>query len=76
MNNDRRKRIETAQTMLRDAQAIIEEVAAEEHDAYDNLPEGLQAAERGERMDQIASSLDDVVNSIEDAFDTLNDCAE
>jgi DNA repair ATPase RecN len=74
MNNERRKQIEEAQNLLDNAREILDLAANEEQDSFDNLPEGLQASERGERMEEIATQLADVVTILEDAFETLNDC--
>jgi DNA repair ATPase RecN len=74
MNNERRKQIEEAQSLLDNAREILDLAANEEQDSFDNLPEGLQASERGERMEEIATQLADVVTILEDAFETLNDC--
>jgi hypothetical protein len=74
MNNERRKQIEEAQSLLDNAREILDIAANEEQDSFDNLPEGLQVSERGERMEEIATQLADVVTILEDAFETLNDC--
>ena len=74
MNNERRKQIEEAQGLLDNAREILDIAANEEQDSFDNLPEGLNVSERGERMDEIACQLSDVVTALEEAFETLNDC--
>lgn len=76
MNNERRKRLAEAQALLADAAQIISEVQADEQDAFDNLPEGLQASERGERMEEIANALEEATNEIDNIVETLNDCSE
>ena len=52
--------------MIEQAQAILEEVTAEEQEAYDNLPEGIQASERGELMEEYIYTLE----GFQDALDT------
>lgn len=52
MNKQRRKQIAAAIELIEQAQAILEEVIAEEQEAFDNLPEGIQASERGELMEE------------------------
>ena len=65
MNAIRRKTLERIEGLLSEARGLLEEVAQEERDAYENLPEGIQYSERGERMDEIASALEEAVNDIE-----------
>ena len=66
MNKQRRKRLSEATELLGAALSIIEEVKAEEEEAFDNLPEGIQCGERGEQMEEYISILDDVYGSIEE----------
>ena len=56
MNAARRKRIADAQALMDQARAILEEVAQDEEAAFENLPEGLQAGDRGQDMADKASS--------------------
>ena len=57
MNNTRRKRLAQAAALLEQAKEIVEEVGSDETDAFDNLPEGLQAGEKGEAMSEVADTL-------------------
>lgn len=66
MNKQRRKQIAAAIELIEQAQAILEEVTAEEQEAYDNLPEGIQLSERGELMEEYIYALE----SFQDALDT------
>lgn len=61
MNAERRKKIERALDLLREA-------AEEERASYDNLPEGIQESERGQKMEETADALDEAVSSLEDAL--------
>ena len=54
MNEDRRKRIF-------DAAAELEAVKEEEQEAFDNMPESLQGAERGQAMEAAIEALEDAV---------------
>ena len=93
MNADRRKRLAKAVELLEEVQAfavdkiaeakdLIDEIAGEEREAYDNLPEGLQVAERGERMSEIADALenitglDDIENTLQEAIDAAQEAQE
>lgn len=66
MNAQRRKQIEKAIGLLSEARAILEEVTEEEQEAFDNMPEGLQASERGETMEENIYRLEDAVSAIEE----------
>ena len=44
----------------------IEEVKDEEQERYDNLPEGLQNAERGEQMQENADNLEEFIGYLEE----------
>lgn len=50
MNSERRKRLAKICEQLEEIQVEIQAIADEEQECYDNLPESLQYAERGERM--------------------------
>ena len=43
--------------LVSEARGQLEEIAGEEREAVDNLPDGLRESERGERMEEIADSL-------------------
>ena len=71
MNAARRKELSKAIDLIEQAKEIISAVAEEEREAYDNLPEGLQESEMGEKMNEIADDLeyvdlDEVVDTIEE----------
>lgn len=66
MNKQRRSRIAEALEMISGAKEILEEVRDEEQESYDNLPEGLQAAERGEQMQQNVENLEDFIGCLEE----------
>lgn len=61
MNNERRKKIERALDLLREA-------AEEEREAFENLPDSLRDGERGQKMEEAADALDEAVSSVEDVL--------
>lgn len=71
MNNIRRKEIRRIEEVLQVLLDDIESVKDEEQEAFDNMPEGLQASDRGEAMEANISNLEDVVCNIEEAIDNL-----
>jgi len=47
----------------------------EEQDAYDNLPENIQASDRGDLMMQNVDSLQEAVDGLEDVYDKIDTIA-
>ena len=76
MNNERRKSINTLIDLIDDARSQLETIKDEEQEAYDNLPEGLQQAERGQASEQAISCLEDAISSLEDAVGSLEEAAQ
>lgn len=68
MNKDRRKRIDAVVETLSGVQIELEELAQEESEAFDNLPEGFQQSEKGEQIQINADALEEASNGI----DTIN----
>jgi hypothetical protein len=71
MNKMRRAEVAKAQALLEEAKTILETVSEEEREAYDNLSEGLQQADRGQQMDANATSLEGACESVDSAIDDL-----
>ena len=65
MNAQRRKRIATVEALLSQARDLLEEIASEEREAFENLPGSLQDSERGFRMQDILDALEQGVGDIE-----------
>ena len=66
MNNERRKALRIVITKLEEARARLDDVAADEHEAFDNMPEGLQMSERGETMEEGLDVLDEALDGIDE----------
>lgn len=65
MNAERRKKIDEAAELIGQAKTLLEIARDEERDAFENLPEGIQQSESGERIEQAAEKLEEVVDAIE-----------
>lgn len=65
MNAQRRKRIASVEALLSQARDLLEEIASEEYEAFENLPDSLQDSERGFRMQDIIDALEQGVGDIE-----------
>lgn len=76
MNAKRRKEILKAIDLINEAREILEYVAEEEQEAFDNLPESLQYSERGDRMQEVADGINDVCRELEDQISNLEDTME
>ena len=63
--------LQKAYDVLEEAKAIIEDVACEERDKFDDATEGLQATDRFQQIEENAEALDNFVSEIEDAMDTI-----
>lgn len=74
MNAARRKELSKAIDLIEQAKEIISAVAEEEREAYDNLPEGLQESEMGEKMNEIADDLEYV--DLDEVIDTIQEIIE
>lgn len=44
----------------------LQNVIADEQDAYDNMPEGIQESERGEKMEMGLDSLHEAIDTLEE----------
>jgi hypothetical protein len=76
MNDERRKKLQVAASALSDACAIVEEIMDEEQEALDNLPEGMQQGEKGEKMGAAIGALNEAKDSIESALGNIDTACE
>ena len=76
MNKIRRKELKKAIELLEQAYSIIETAQEEERESFDNMPEGLQYSELGQKIEENAYALDDVAGSIEDLVSQIEEIAE
>ena len=75
MNKVRRNELQKALDHLSEAKELLENVRNEEQDAFDNLPEGLQNADKGQAMEQAVQYLDEAIGQLEDVESTINDAS-
>jgi hypothetical protein len=76
MNAKRRKWLEKIISQLEDLQQEVQEMAGQERECFENLPDGLQESERGETMEENADDLDETDTDFESLLDTLRTVAE
>jgi len=71
MNDKRRKELNNIFNELHSRVGQLDDLLNEEQDAYDNLPESLQNAEKGEQMQEYIDALDQAKSELEAVMDTL-----
>ena len=71
MNKDRRNRLSEIRDQLSTLVNAIQEISAEEQEAFDNLPESFQAGERGDAMQTAIDSMEAAASGVEDAISEL-----
>ncbi len=83
MNKARRTQVEKELAAVRDAMDAmrialqnLQDLAAEEQDCFDNMPEGLQASENGQRIEEIAQSFESANSTFESAIDEVESALE
>lgn len=65
MNKTDRAELQKALDMIIQATEIVRSVGEQEQEKFDNLTEGLQASERGQRFEEIASQLSNATDTLE-----------
>lgn len=71
MNNKRRKEIKNIINQLNILKDEINNIADDEQDYYDNMPENLQGSERGMVSEDALSNLSDASDSIDEVIECL-----
>ena len=75
MNKARRKEIARAVELLDQAKSILEDIGSEEQDAFDNMPESFQQADRGDTMQEAITGMEEAVGQIEEASEAVQEAA-
>ncbi len=71
MNDSRRKRIVEAAEQLRTISEAIRDIAAEEQEAFDNMPESIQASDGGQKMEEAAMEIETLADDAANTADEL-----
>lgn len=71
MNNIRRKKLAKLYEELETLKSLLEEVAEEEQEAFDNIPENLQYTGRYEKAEEAVDNLDTAVSALEEALESI-----
>jgi hypothetical protein len=71
MNNARRTKLEKIRDRVEELREELREVENEEQEAFDNIPENLQYAERGQMMQSAIDSIQTAADGMDEAFNEL-----
>lgn len=64
MNKQNRKQLQKAIDLLNSANEIITSIKEKEEEKFENLPEGIQDSERGERFQESIDNLDNAISDL------------
>ena len=73
MNNNRRARIQALINKLEDIKEDIDSIKEEEQEYYDNMPESIQAGERGDKAQEAIDNLDYAYSQIDEVREYLEE---
>lgn len=73
MNKARRNEISAIIERLEACKSDLETLQEEEQECFDNLPESLQDAEKGETMQENADDLENVCDEIDNIIESLQE---
>lgn len=73
MNKQRRKEIKKAISKISELKDLVENILSEEQEAYENMPEGIQASENGMNSEEAQESLEAACEAIEEAICCLEE---
>ena len=73
MNKQRRNRLQKVIDQLEELKQEVSSICEEEQEAYDNMPEGLQDAERGQQIYENISNLEDREGDFDDLISNLEE---
>lgn len=71
MNKQDRQQLATAIEHLNSAREILELLKDQEQEKFDNLSEGLQQSEKGQKFEENANTLSEAYDNVESAIDSL-----
>lgn len=72
MNHTRRQSIRDALAKIAEARALLETARDEEQEAYDNMPESIQAGAKGDRATEAIDTLETAISELEGIEGNVN----
>lgn len=76
MNNIRRKKLTTLYEQIEELKTLLEDVHADEEEAFDNIPENLEGSERYEKSQEAVENLDCAISALEEALECIEAAQE
>ncbi|MCH7759841.1 hypothetical protein IIA15_00345 [candidate division TA06 bacterium] len=73
MNKQRRKDLLAVLKAVAQASEDLDQITSEEQEAYDNLPDGIQAGAKGEALQENIDLLEQAVGELSDIDSTLGE---
>lgn len=73
MNDKDRKELADARTQIDTAMGAIRGLAEAEQEKFENLSEGLQAAENGQKMEEAANALAEIADDLENILSAIDE---
>lgn len=67
-----RKRLEEIKSELSALTAEVEQIGADEREKFDNMNEGLQSTENGQKISDAADALESATSLLEEAFEHID----
>lgn len=74
MNAERRKELEKARTLIAEARDIIDSAQSDEQEYFDNMPENMQAGEKGTKAEETASALEEISGELDELLGRIEEC--
>ena len=76
MNRIRRKALNDIKDQIEMLRCTLEQLAEEEEEYRDNMPENLQGSERYEKADEACDSLNSALDSLDEAVEHIDEACE
>ncbi len=76
MNAARRSEIQNIAAALNEQLSALQQVAADEQEYFDNMPESLQQGEKGQKAEEAAQALQEAADELENQISNIEAAAE
>jgi predicted RNase H-like HicB family nuclease len=73
MNKTRRRKLTALIGRTEVIKDELDAILAEEQEAYDNMPEGLQCSARGEDSETAIGAMEEAIELLSDAIDVIDE---
>jgi hypothetical protein len=76
MNDARRKTHKSILSTMFDNVAELESLRDEEQEYFDNMPEGIQNSEKGEKAQEVIDALSTLIDGLEEGLNSVEDAVQ